>query len=216
MTTNQAPRRSLLRGLALFLGLAIGTPLLAHAAPAANPAVLAPIQSLDQGLLTVMKQGKSTPFSQRVAELTPAIDNALNLPAILRAAIGPDWSKMTPEEQNRLLTVFRNYTIATFVENFDNYNGQRIVLSPKTRTLSSGAQIVHTEIVSGNGKDTHSLDYVMRKDAQGNWKATDVLADGTISRVAVLHSDFSDLLSRGGVPALEASLQKKTQALQSG
>ena len=55
----------------------------------------------------------------------------------------------------------------------------------------------------------------MRKTGSG-WKAVDVLADGSISRVAVQRSDFGSLLTRGGAPALETSLQQKTQTLSRG
>jgi phospholipid transport system substrate-binding protein len=44
----------------------------------------------------------------------------------------------------------------------------------------------------------------------------DVLADGSISRVAVQRSDFSALFDKGGAPALEASLQQKTEELSHG
>ncbi|HEX5328311.1 MAG TPA: ABC transporter substrate-binding protein, partial [Acetobacteraceae bacterium] len=83
-----------------------------------------------------------------------------------------------------------------------------------TRPLSSGEQVVSTEIIPTSGS-SHRIDYVMRKTNAG-WKAIDVLLDGSISRVAVQRSDFRSLLNRGGAPALEASLQQKTQTLSRG
>lgn len=187
----------------------------ARAAQAVDAAT-APIQKLDQGLLTVMRQGRSVPFAQRVQTLTPAIEAALDLPQILRAAVGPGWSGLSATQQQRLLAAFRQYTVATFVENFDSYDGQTIAISPSTRALSGGAQVVSTTITSADGKTKHTIDYVMRKSPSGAWKATDVLADGTISRVAVLRSDFSAMLSEGGAQALEASLHQKTRKLENG
>jgi phospholipid transport system substrate-binding protein len=49
-----------------------------------------------------------------------------------------------------------------------------------------------------------------------SWKAVDVLADGSISRVAVQRSDFSQLLEKGGAPALMASLERKVKTLSHG
>jgi len=43
------------------------------------------------------------------------------------------------------------------------------------------------------------------KRMPGEWKAVDVLADGSISRVAVQRSDFRSLLASGDAPALLAS-----------
>ncbi|HET6182161.1 MAG TPA: ABC transporter substrate-binding protein [Acetobacteraceae bacterium] len=220
MSVQRIGRRGLLGALAL--GLAAGVALRSAPQPAlaqttqTSPVVLAPIETLGQSLLTVMKEGHKTPFAQRVQALAPSIENALNIPEILREAVGPGWSQLTPEQQSRLLSAFRQYTVATFVENFDSYDGQTISVSPTTRPLSGGAQVVRTTITSANGQTTHTIDYVMRQTSDGAWKATDVLADGTISRVAVLRSDFASMLEHGGAPALEASLQEKTQKLENG
>ena len=48
------------------------------------------------------------------------------------------------------------------------------------------------------------------------WKVVDVLAAGSISRVAVQRSDFRHLLSNGGGDALLASLRRKTADLSGG
>jgi phospholipid transport system substrate-binding protein len=55
----------------------------------------------------------------------------------------------------------------------------------------------------------------MRQDG-GEWKVVDVLADGSISRVAVQRSDFRRLVDRGGAPALIQSLNSKTSDLSGG
>jgi phospholipid transport system substrate-binding protein len=210
MTAIVFARRALFHavGLALLCGPASVFQARAQAAGSTTP-----IERLYQGLLTVMKQGKTTSFSQRAAELTPAVENAFDLPIVLRASIGPAWVNLTPDEQRRLLNIFRQYTVATYVEGFNSYDGQRLVVSPQTRSLSNGGQVVHTEVIPPRG-EKHTIDYVMRRMPDGSWKATDVLADGTISRVAVQRSDFGALLARGGAAALEASLQRKTAALE--
>jgi phospholipid transport system substrate-binding protein len=51
------------------------------------------------------------------------------------------------------------------------------------------------------------------KPTSGNWKAVDVLAAGSISRVAVQRSDFRHILAQGGGDALVASLRRKTSDL---
>ena len=59
------------------------------------------------------------------------------------------------------------------------------------------------------------LGYLMQQTPAG-WKAVDVLADGSISRVAVQRSDFRGLLASGGVSALLASLERKVADLSNG
>jgi phospholipid transport system substrate-binding protein len=203
---------------AVFGVLAAGAlvPLFARAADVAGSGPVAPIERLNEALLRVMREGQSTPFNQRLNQLTPVVDSALNIPDILRLSVGPSWASLSPDQQAKLLAAFRQYTVATFVENFDSYEGQRLTVSPQTRPLGNGAQVVHTEVISRSGLATHSIDYVMRQSANGAWQATDVLADGAISRVAVLRSDFAGMLARGGAPALLASLERKTAALENG
>jgi phospholipid transport system substrate-binding protein len=212
MTAIGFARRALLRSAGLLL-LCGPAGVVAANAQANGPS--APIEQLDQALLRAMQQGKATPFARRAAELTPAIERALDLPAILRVSVGPAWAGLNPEEQRRLLDTFRQYTVATYVEAFDSYDGQRFVVSPQTRSLGNGAQVVRVQIVPRSG-ESHTIDYVMRRTPNGAWQASDVLADGTISRVAVQRSDFSAMLARGGPTALESSLQRKTAALERG
>jgi phospholipid transport system substrate-binding protein len=106
-----------------------------------------------------------------------------------------------------LLDAFRKYTIASYINSFDEYNGQRFLVNPEPRTVGND-QIVRTQIIPTSGEG-HKLDYVMREDPSG-WRVADVLADGSVSRVAVQRSDFRSLIRRGGAPALAQSLQAKS------
>ncbi len=74
--------------------------------------------------------------------------------------------------------------------------------------------MLRTQIVSVSGEPVE-IDYVMRQTPAG-WKAVDVLTDGAISRVAVQRSDFTALLQRGGVLALEHGLEHKVATLSNG
>jgi phospholipid transport system substrate-binding protein len=180
----------------------------------ADPAAIAPIRELCDGLLGIMRAGRATPFAQRFATLAPAVERAFDLPAILQLSIGPSWSGLAPDQQATLLTAFRRYTIANYVNSFDNYSGQHFDVLPDTKALPNGEQVAQTRIISSSG-ETHELDYVMREEA-GAWKAVDVLADGSISRVAVQRSDFRRLVARGGAQALIESLNQKTSDLSGG
>jgi phospholipid transport system substrate-binding protein len=174
----------------------------------------APIRQLYNALLTVMKEGRNTPFMQRSDVVGPAVDRAFDLPYVLQTAVGFAWASIPPQQQAKLEVAFRNYTVATYVSEFDSYSGQRFQIFPGTRAVGNGQQVLHTEIVPTSG-DPHILDYVMRAKG-GTWKAVDVLLDGSISRVAVLRSDFRSLLSSGGPSGLASDLQRKATDLSSG
>jgi len=200
------------RGLQMAVGLAVlASP---RRRAGADPAAIAPIRQLCDSLLGIMRAGRGTPFARRFETLTPAIEHAFDLTAILQLSVGPSWSSLQPADQNTLLTAFRRYTIANYVNSFDNYTGQRFDVQPDTRALPNGEQVVQTKIISSSG-ESHELDYVMRQQPAG-WKAVDVLADGSISRVAVQRSDFRRLVAGGGARALIESLNQKTTDLSGG
>lgn len=208
MRISQCRRRGLIAGIAtLFLAAAFP-------ARAQGPsAAVAPVQQLVDGLLQVMKAGRATPFQTRYAILGPVIDRTFDLRAILAESVGPAWATLSPDDQAMLMDAFRRYTVTSYVSNFDSYSGQRFVVSPNTRSVGDDV-IVDTKIIPHSG-DTHELDYVMRAIGS-QWRAVDVLADGSISRVAVQRSDFRRLLARGGATALAASLRSKTADMLGG
>jgi phospholipid transport system substrate-binding protein len=181
---------------------------------AADSAAVAPINRLIEGLLQIMKAGQGTPFDTRYATLAPIVDQTFNLDAILQQSIGFTWASIPQDQKTLLEQAFRRYTVASYVNSFDSFNGQRFDVSPETRPTSGGEQIVQTKIIPVSG-DSHELDYVMRA-SDGKWRIVDVLADGSISRVAVQRSDFRHLLSRGGPQALADSLKTKSANLSDG
>jgi len=200
-------------GRRCFLRLAVVAAMtMAHPAIAGSGAdVAAPIRRFYAVLLSVMQAGRSVPFTQRFDSLAPALEQALDLRAILQGAVGLGWAGFQPSQQSALQAAFRRYTVATWVSNFDSYSGQQLEVQG-LRSMGS-AQVVHTEIVKVAGTPS-VIDYVMRQ-TDGAWKASDVLLDGSISQVAVLRSDFRALLA-GGPLALAANLEQKATELMGG
>jgi phospholipid transport system substrate-binding protein len=186
----------------------------AAAAASGDTGAAAPIQQLDAALLAAMKAGRSTPFAQRFSALAPVIDQTFDLDAVLAASVGLGWSAVPNDQQAQLLATFRRYTVASYAANFDSYSGQTFQVSPAVRSVGNGEIVVQTKIIAADGS-SNQLDYVLRNGRSG-WKAVDVLADGSISRVAVQRSDFRRVLATGGAPALTVALQRKVANLSDG
>jgi phospholipid transport system substrate-binding protein len=161
----------------------------------------------------IMKAGPQTSFQHRYDILAPVIDHTFDLATILEESVGPLWSALPQAQQTMLTDAFRRYTVASYVNSFDDFNGQHFEISSETRSVGS-EQVVETKVIPKKG-DTHELDYVMRQDSDG-WRVVDVLADGAISRVAVQRSDFRRVLARGGAQALADSLRTKSASLSEG
>ena len=204
-------RRRALLALALLAAPAVLAGRARALAQGSGPA--APIQRLDDALLQIMRMGRSASFAQRSAVLTPVVQQVFDLPQILQVSVGLRWPSFPPAEQAKLLDVFTRYTVASYVANFDSYDGQHFEILPQTRAVGAD-RVVATQLVPRSGDPTR-LDYQMRHGAAG-WRVVDVLLDGSISRVAVQRSDFRSLIGSGGPERLIASLQRKVANLQSG
>ncbi len=172
-----------------------------------------PLLDLYAGLEAAMRAGRSIPFTQRFDALAPVVDRVFDLMTILKVSVGLRWDSMDAATQDRLLKTFRRFTIATYIANFDKYDGEHFRVLPGSRD-SGDDRIVKTEIQPQAGEPIR-LDYVMRNE-QGEWRAVDILLDGSISRVAVQRSDFRKILAGGDADALINSLKRKISDLSEG
>lgn len=175
--------------------------------------ITVPIEQLHAGLIEIMKAGKVAPFRQRYDKIAPVIGRTFDLEMIVRQVVGPRWATLTSDERAALAEAFRRYTIASYVSNFDGYSGERFDVLPGVATVGD-ERVVRTQIVTATGQP-HLLAYVMRP-ASGGWRIVDVLAEGSISRVAAQRSEIRSVLSDGGGPGLLVSLRRKTAELSGG
>jgi phospholipid transport system substrate-binding protein len=201
-------RRMLLRLALCGAAVVLGLPRAAIASE-----TTAPVEQLHAGLIEIMKAGKSASFRQRYDKIAPVIGGTFDLEAIVRQVVGLRWASLPAEQQAALTDAFRRYTIASYVANFDGYYGERFELLP-TITPVGNDRLVQTRIVSPSGQ-AHALAYVMRQTA-GGWRIVDVLADGSVSRVAAQRSEVRSVLADGGGPGLVVSLRRKTAELSGG
>ncbi len=176
----------------------------------AQPTPAAPIEALNTALENAEKTG-SLPFRQRYDALAPVVDHAFNLSQILQTIVGLRWAQIPPDQQAKLLAVFRAFTISSYAANFSTDAGNSFRVLPETRSVGADV-VVESEIVPKQGDDPIRMDYVMRNGTAG-WQAVDVLQLGTISQAAVQRSDFRALLNDGGAPKLIESLQQKVDTL---
>jgi phospholipid transport system substrate-binding protein len=205
-------RRALLLSATAMMAAGLVAPLGRSALAQATDPLDQPLRELYAALEAAMRTGRSAPFPRRFDALAPVVDQVFDLETVLKVSVGLRWDNMDPAARARLLAAYRRFTIATYVANFDKYDGEHFNILPGTRDAGSD-RIIGTEII--NGDDHVRLDYVMR-DVKGSWRAVDVLLEGSISRVAVQRSDFRKILANGDVDALIASLHRKVADLSDG
>lgn len=177
------------------------------AAAGEDGAASAVIRRLYDALLASMKTGRQLPFAQRYERLAPAVSAAFDLGLMCRIAVGPDWAKLTPEQQQRVRDAFARYTIATYANRFDDYGGEAFEVDPAPVANPNGS-VVQSRIVKSNGEKV-SLDYLMRQGADGGWKIIDVYLSGTVSELASRRSEFAAVLQREGADGLIRLLEQR-------
>ena len=178
-----------------------------------SAAIRKPIVDLYAALEALMRTGRATPFPDRFRTLAPVIDRVYDLTTVLRVSVGLRWPSFTDATRAELSDAFRAFTVASFVANFDKYEGEKFEVLPDTRMVGAD-HVVQTRIVAQTGEPIR-LDYVMQPSDSG-WRITDVLLDGSISRVAVQRSDFRALLAHGDAAELIQSLRRKVAHLSGG
>jgi phospholipid transport system substrate-binding protein len=208
MSYTAPDRRTILR-----LALCWTAALLGPAPAALASEMTAPVEQLHAGLIEIMKAGKTVTFRQRYDKIAPVIGRTFDLEVIVRQVVGPRWATLPPDQQAALGDAFRRYTVASYVSNFEDYSGERFEVLPGVTAVGSD-RVVTTRIVTASGQ-AHVLAYVMRQTGAG-WRAVDVLAEGSVSRVAAQRSEIRSVLSDGGGTGLLVSLHRKTAELSGG
>ncbi len=190
--------------------LALAVPALAQSASS----VTTPVAALNAGLLRVMQEGKDTPFEARMEILTPIVKSSFDLPLILRNSIGGRYVNFPAQEKAQLLESFTQFTVASYVANFDSFSGERFEILPGLRQVGTDT-VVPTRILSGGSAEAAKLDYVVHSTSAG-YQISDVLLDGSISRVAVQRSDFRSLVANGDAGRLITMLRGKVTSFANG
>jgi phospholipid transport system substrate-binding protein len=166
------------------------------------------VQALTASLLQSMQAGPSERMTERYRRLEPVINAVIGLPLMTRLAVGPDWTKFSPEQQNALVQAFSRFTVANYAHNFRDFDGQKFQIDD---VVSRGEdKIVRTRIIPVHDTPVNLL-YRMR-EVDGIWKVIDVYSDG-ISELTLRRDDFGAAIAAGGPPALIAHLHKVADEL---
>ncbi len=173
-------------------------------AQTADPA-LATVQSLDDGLIAIMRAGSAAGLAGRSRTIAPVVDRNFDLALMTRLSVGPTWTGMTPRDQAGLVAAFRAMTIASYARNFDSFSNERFVVSQQVQARG-GDKLVRTTLNAGRDEPV-AIAYRLRMGG-GQWKIIDVYYKDAISQLATRRSDFAAVLASGGAPALITHLNQ--------
>jgi phospholipid transport system substrate-binding protein len=172
------------------------------------------IRRFYDALLSVMKDAKRLTFDQRYQRLSPVISQVYNLALMCRLAVGPEWVRLQPAQQQSVTDAFARYTISIYANRFDDFNGERFEVDPNPTTNANGV-IVPSSLTKSDGEKV-VLNYLMRQGSDGAWQVIDVYLSGTISELATRRSEFAGVLQSGGADALVRLLEQRIAGLRAG
>ncbi|MEM7021215.1 MAG: ABC transporter substrate-binding protein [Pseudomonadota bacterium] len=201
-------------GLGLLIKMLVRAALLAvlwltpAAAQDSGPVIV--IEALNETLLEVMQSADDLGYEGRFEQLAPVLEASYDFPFMTRIACGPAWRDMTAQQQDDLIALFTEMSIANYAARFNGYSGEKFEILGESEGPRD-AIVVESQLLRPADKAV-GLNYVMR-DRDGGWRIVDVLLDAKFSELARQKSEFAAVLRRGGADDLAVLLQEQIDNL---
>ncbi|MGH8680739.1 MAG: MlaC/ttg2D family ABC transporter substrate-binding protein [Burkholderiales bacterium] len=189
----------------------------ALAVPGASAQDLTPdalVKTVTQDVIAVIKQDKEIRAGDRRKTIALVEEKVLphfNFTRMTALAMGANWRKATPEQQQALVGEFRTLLVRTYSTALSAYRNQVIEVKP-LRAKPDAADVVVRSEVKQSGTEPVTLDYSMEKTPDG-WKVYDV-AVGGVSLVTTYRDAFANEVRNVGVDGLIKALADKNRQLE--
>ena len=184
--------------------------------PAAAAAEVSPDTLVDntaQEVLSIVRQDKELRAGNmaKILDLVEAkVLPHFNFTRMTRLAMGKNWNKATPQQQEELVKEFRTLLVRTYSNALSTYSDYKITVEPLRSKAGDTDTTVKTKVMQDSGQPV-DIDYSMEKTDDG-WKVYDVTVAG-VSMVTNYRSTFNSQVREGGVEKLLKTLTDKNRAL---
>lgn len=199
----------------IFVLLAAWLPALPTWAMEVGPDAL--VDNTAQEVLAIVRQDKDIRAGSK-AKLLEVVEARIlphfDFTRMTRLAMGKNWSKAAPEQQQQLVKEFRTLLVRTYSNALTTYRDHTIKVEPLKGKADDSDTTVKTQVIQGQGQQPVPIDYSMEKTADG-WKVYDVTVAG-VSLVTNYRSTFNSQVHGGGVEKLIKTLTEKNRALIDG
>ncbi len=124
-------------------------------------------------------------------------------------AMGRNWSKATPEQQNQLIIEFKNLLIRTYSGALSQLRDQTVQYKPLRSSPNDTDVIVRTVVIGKS--DPIPLDYRLEKTNEG-WRVYDVNIMGAWL-IEAYRNQFTNQINQNGIDGLIKFLQERNAML---
>jgi len=145
----------------------------------------------------------------RERKLRAVADGFFDWHELSRRALGANWSKFSPKQQDEFVVLFSELLQKTYIRKLEKFNNEKVEY---LREQVSGDQaFINTQVLM---KDKNvPINYVMIKHQ--NWMVYDVVIEG-VSLVKNYRTQFAKILSKETPAALNQRIKDKIKALDEG
>jgi phospholipid transport system substrate-binding protein len=171
------------------------------------------IQTVSEEVLDIIRKDKDIQGgnTNKVIELVDKkVLPHFNFSHMTALAVGKDWKKATPQQQQQLTGEFKTLLVRTYSNALTGYRNQKIVYKPLKMNAGDVEALVRTE-VQQPGSKAIQLDYSVEKLDSG-WKVFDVTVAG-ISLVTNYRDQFGQEVRNGGIDGLISTISAKNRSL---
>lgn len=173
------------------------------------------VQRVTEEVLDIVRKDKDIQngHTQKVMELVDKkVLPHFNFSRMTALALGKEWRKASPQQQQQLTAEFRTLLVRTYSNALTSYKNQKVVYKPFKMAPAEVDVLVRTEVQQPGSKPVQ-LDYSLEK-ADGSWKVYDVVVAG-ISLVTNYRDQFNQEVRNGGIDGLIAAIAAKNRSLES-
>ena len=172
------------------------------------------VKQVTEEVLDIIRKDKDIQNgnAKKVVQLVDAkVIPHFNFKHMTALAVGKDWRKASPQQQEQLVTEFKTLLVRTYSNALTGYKNQKVVYKPFKMNPDDSDVLVRTEVQQPGNKPVQ-LDYSLEKMDSG-WKVYDVSVAG-ISLVTNYREQFGQEVRNGGIDGLIKVITAKNNSLE--
>jgi len=172
------------------------------------------VKKVTEEVLDIIRKDKDIQngSAKKVIELVDAkVIPHFNFKHMTALAVGKDWRKASPQQQEQLAVEFKTLLVRTYSNALTGYKNQKVVYKPFKMNAGDVDVLVRTEVQQPGNKPVQ-LDYSLEKLDAG-WKVYDVSVAG-ISLVTNYREQFGQEVRNGGIDGLIKAISTKNKSLE--
>lgn len=203
-------KTNLLRRVGLVGALLLALAPLQAAEPvvdASSPVKL--VETVSKALLADLDANRAA-YRKDITGLYKMVDKLflphVDVPYAAQQVLGKYWREASATQRKRFTDALYQSLLTTYGKALNEFTGDQMKVLPFKGDPTASPASVRTTIRTRSGTNV-GVDYSLRKNAAGEWKAYDVVIEG-ISYVKSFREDFGTEIEQKGLDALLDRLEK--------